>query len=52
MLTVDAALVGMAGIRVSDKIIIERIVRLIIFFIRYISPIKQQIICNLLHLIC
>ena len=31
MLTFEAALVGMAGIKVSDSIIVERIVRLIIF---------------------
>ena len=52
MLTFEAALVGMAGIKVSDSIIVERIVRLIIFFIRYISPIMQQIRYNKLHLIC
>ena len=52
MLTVEATLVLMAGTKVSDNIIVERIVRLIIFFIRYISPIMQQIRCNILHLIC
>ena len=52
MLTFEAALVGTAGIKASASIIVERIVRLITFFIRYISPIMQQIRCNLLHLIC
>ena len=37
MLTVDAALVGMAGIKDSDSIIVERIVRLIIFHTLYFS---------------
>ena len=52
MLTFEAALVGMAGIKDSDSIIVERIVRLIIFFLSYISPIMQQIRYNKLHLIC
>ena len=52
MLTFEAALVGTAGIKASASIIVERIVRLITFFIRYISPIMQQIRYNKLHLIC
>ena len=52
MLTFEAALVGTAGIKASASIIVERIVRLIIFLIRYIYPIMKQIRCNLLHLIC
>ncbi len=34
MLTFDAALVGMAGIKVSDKMVVNRISKLISFFIR------------------
>ena len=37
---------------IFDSNFVLATVRLITFFIRYISPIMQQIICNLLHIIC